>query len=73
MRPKNMEVTGAQGRENYRVFGTCEIEIANPCSLIIFGGHGDLSKRKLVPSLYRLFKNNILSEQCYIYPEYGSH
>jgi glucose-6-phosphate 1-dehydrogenase len=51
---------------NYRVFGSCEIEIASPCTLIIFGGHGDLAKRKLVPSLYRLFKNNLLSERCLI-------
>src|SRR5690242_18953157 len=26
-----------------------------PCALVIFGASGDLSKRKLLPSLYRLF------------------
>ncbi|HZR78132.1 MAG TPA: hypothetical protein VFA58_02940, partial [Chthoniobacterales bacterium] len=26
-----------------------------PCAIVIFGASGDLSKRKLLPSLYRLF------------------
>jgi len=55
-----------QTEPTYRTFGACEIAIANPCALIIFGGHGDLAKRKLIPSLYRLFKNNLLSERCLI-------
>jgi len=29
-------------------------EIANVCDIVIFGGHGDLSLRKLIPALYHL-------------------
>ncbi len=30
----------------------------NPCLFVIFGGTGDLSKRKLIPALYSLFKGS---------------
>jgi len=50
----------------YRTISGCEIEISRPYGLVIFGGSGDLSKRKLVPSLYRLHKNNLLSERFFI-------
>ena len=30
--------------------------------LVIFGGSGDLTKRKLIPSLYQLFKQGKLPE-----------
>jgi len=29
--------------------------LLNPCTIIIFGGSGDLAKRKLIPALYSLF------------------
>ena len=32
-----------------------------PCSIVIFGASGDLSKRKLLPSLYRLFYERRIS------------
>jgi glucose-6-phosphate 1-dehydrogenase len=32
-----------------------------PCAMVIFGASGDLSKRKLVPSLYRLFYERRIS------------
>ena len=31
--------------------------------LVIFGGSGDLTKRKLIPSLYQLFKQGKLLER----------
>ena len=31
--------------------------------LVIFGGSGDLTKRKLIPSLYQLFKQGKLPER----------
>ena len=31
--------------------------------LIIFGASGDLTKRKLIPALYELFKQNLLPEK----------
>lgn len=40
---------------------SCEIERATePCSIVIFGASGDLTKRKLIPSLYCLFINGLL-------------
>jgi glucose-6-phosphate 1-dehydrogenase len=32
-----------------------------PCAIVIFGASGDLSKRKLLPSLYRLFQERRIS------------
>jgi glucose-6-phosphate 1-dehydrogenase len=36
---------------------------AGPCVMIIFGVSGDLTKRKLVPALYNLAKDNLLPKQ----------
>jgi len=36
------------------------------CDIIIFGGHGDLSFRKLLPALYHLFNENHLDENSRI-------
>src|SRR5438552_156446 len=33
---------------------------ADPCAVIIFGASGDLTKRKLVPALYRLTQGRLL-------------
>src|SRR5712692_7858971 len=35
--------------------------IADPCVMVVFGGRGDLARRKLVPSLYNLARNGYLS------------
>ena len=32
--------------------GLVEDQLAQPCTLVIFGGGGDLSKRKLIPAMY---------------------
>src|ERR1043166_8795352 len=37
--------------------------ISPPCILVIFGAAGDLTKRKLIPALYNLHKNNLLPDQ----------
>ncbi len=37
-----------------------------PCDLVIFGGLGDLSRRKLMMSLYQLDKSNLLEPQTRI-------
>jgi glucose-6-phosphate 1-dehydrogenase len=37
--------------------------ISPPCILVIFGAAGDLTKRKLIPALYNLRKNNLLPEK----------
>ena len=32
------------------------------CILVIFGASGDLTKRKLVPSIFQLYKQNLLPD-----------
>jgi glucose-6-phosphate 1-dehydrogenase len=34
---------------------------ADPCAMVIFGASGDLTRRKLIPALYNLAKNKLLS------------
>src|SRR5215472_11544354 len=36
--------------------------ISPPCVLVIFGAAGDLTKRKLIPALYNLRKNNLFPD-----------
>ncbi len=50
----------------YHRVENCEIEVPRPAALIIFGASGDLTRRKLLPSLYRLYKNRMLAEQFFI-------
>src|SRR5712672_1220146 len=33
----------------------------DPCVMVVFGASGDLTKRKLIPALYNLAKDNLLS------------
>src|SRR5258706_13702797 len=54
MRPSRE--TGAQATE------TSEQHPSPPCVLVIFGAAGDLTKRKLIPSLYHLKKSNLLPD-----------
>src|ERR1700690_1164560 len=35
----------------------------DPCAMVIFGAAGDLTRRKLIPALYNLAKNNLLSRE----------
>jgi glucose-6-phosphate 1-dehydrogenase len=37
--------------------------VANPCVMVVFGASGDLTKRKLIPALYNLAKDNLLPPQ----------
>ncbi|OPY67024.1 MAG: Glucose-6-phosphate 1-dehydrogenase [Syntrophorhabdaceae bacterium PtaU1.Bin034] len=47
-----------------RYLQTCDIRLSetelHPFTLVIFGGGGDLSRRKLIPSLFHLFKEKEL-------------
>ncbi len=36
---------------------------SDPCIMVIFGGAGDLTRRKLFPALYNLAKNQLLSRE----------
>ena len=35
---------------------------ADPCTLVIFGGAGDLTKRKLIPAIYQMAREGLLPE-----------
>ena len=37
--------------------------LADPCVMAIFGASGDLTKRKLIPALYNLAKDHLLSPE----------
>jgi glucose-6-phosphate 1-dehydrogenase len=50
----------------YRIVNSCEIEIPRPCSLVIFGATGDLTRRKLMPSLYRLASGRMLPDKFFV-------
>jgi glucose-6-phosphate 1-dehydrogenase len=41
----------------------CAEQPANPFTIIIFGASGDLAHRKLIPSLFNLFRRRLLPEQ----------
>jgi glucose-6-phosphate 1-dehydrogenase len=36
----------------------------DPCTIIILGANGDLAKRKLLPAIYQLAKDNLLPDGC---------
>ena len=40
-----------------------EKPLLKPLALVIFGGSGDLSQRKLLPALYHLYRDGLLPEQ----------
>lgn len=42
------------------------IETTNVCDIVIFGGHGDLSLRKLIPALYHLYNDGYLDSETRI-------
>jgi len=37
-------------------------EVADPCTVVIFGGSGDLTRRKLLPAIYYLAEHKLLPE-----------
>ena len=50
----------------FRQVEGCNLEVLPPMAMVIFGASGDLSKRKLFPSLYRLFKNGMLADRFFV-------
>ena len=45
---------------------SCQIDVPQPCCLIIFGASGDLAKKKLIPSIYRLYRQKLLPEGFFV-------
>ena len=37
--------------------------LPDPCAMVIFGGSGDLTRRKLVPALYDLFRKRLIPQE----------
>lgn len=68
--PLKDEVTPASNREHavtqYGKIGGCEMEIPGPFGLIVFGASGDLSRRKIFPSLFRLYREELLPKNFFI-------
>jgi glucose-6-phosphate 1-dehydrogenase len=54
---------GASLRKEVRVTDRPVGRPGDPCVMVIFGASGDLTKRKLIPALYNLAKENLLSRQ----------
>jgi glucose-6-phosphate 1-dehydrogenase len=46
---------------------SAEHQTADPCALVIFGATGDLTKRKLMPSLYNLARSGLLPDEFAIF------
>ncbi len=46
--------------------GSCSITRAPACGIVIFGASGDLSRRKLIPSLYSMYAAGRLPDNFYI-------
>jgi glucose-6-phosphate 1-dehydrogenase len=56
----------APEQPQYRYVEFCEIEVPGPRGLVIFGASGDLTTRKLMPSLFRLFSKGMLSDKFFV-------
>jgi len=44
----------------------CDAPTSDKCAMLIFGASGDLTRRKLVPALFYLFRNRLLSDGFFI-------
>ncbi len=44
----------------------CEFVTAGPCGIVIFGASGDLTRRKLLPALFELYKRGRIPKQFFI-------
>ncbi|WP_082470602.1 MULTISPECIES: glucose-6-phosphate dehydrogenase [unclassified Methylobacterium] len=53
------DVPASDGKQK---LASSEVETAPPCTLVIFGAAGDLTKRLLMPALYNLAAGGLLSE-----------
>jgi glucose-6-phosphate 1-dehydrogenase len=56
-----------EGEKEYASLHQCQMEIPKPFCLVIFGATGDLSKRKIIPALYRLERDKLFPEDYVIF------
>jgi glucose-6-phosphate 1-dehydrogenase len=50
----------------FRTALDCDVKIPGPCGFVIFGASGDLTRRKIIPSLYRLHRSRVLPRNFFI-------
>ncbi|HBM15838.1 MAG TPA: glucose-6-phosphate dehydrogenase [Lentisphaeria bacterium] len=46
--------------------GICQISKACPCSIVIFGASGDLTRKKLIPALFNLYNNGNIPDNFFL-------
>ena len=44
----------------------CIERVPDPCGIVIFGASGDLTHRKLIPSLFELYQSGLLPKGFFI-------
>jgi glucose-6-phosphate 1-dehydrogenase len=59
--PGILEATQAQVRGSF-----CIEEIPKPAAIVIYGASGDLTARKLIPSLFNLYRRDLLPDRFHI-------
>ncbi len=55
-----------KGKIIHKTVERCDIDIPEPFCIVIFGASGDLTKRKIIPSIYRLNKLRLLPENFFV-------
>ena len=55
-------LAGVQGKKQYGSIDSCEIEVPGPFCLVIFGASGDLTRRKIIPALYRMERDQLIPD-----------
>lgn len=45
---------------------SCEKPSAGPCGVVLFGASGDLSRRKVLPALFRLFRDRSVPDRFFV-------
>ena len=62
--PRSQRKTNMQSAEDAKVMEEEQAgRTGDACAMVIFGASGDLTKRKLIPALYNLAKENLLSKE----------
>ncbi|HHB76375.1 MAG TPA: glucose-6-phosphate dehydrogenase [Desulfobulbus sp.] len=46
--------------------GSCEIATGSPCGYVIFGASGDLTRRKLLPAVFSLFRRKKIPDNFFL-------
>ncbi len=44
----------------------CNLEVPQPCGIVVFGASGDLAQRKIIPALFRLCLDKLLPDNFFV-------